>query len=243
MIPTLNFPGGTTTGHLVNAVSDTGGSDIVLWETDTAGCCGTAPTLTRVGQINTDPYTMPPDAQQKGSSALIDTGDTELLGAVFRDQSGIWTAHTTGCNPGGDPTTRSCLRWYQLSVSGMSVLQSGTYGATGKYYYYPAIHADDSANATVVFNRSSSSEFVGIRYTGRLSTDPLNNLQNSANLRSGQGCYVLVDSKGRDRWGDYNGIAVDTSNGHMWLVSQYAFGTSSTCGSNVWQTRAAEVHW
>src|SRR5262249_21376135 len=44
VVPTLNFPGGTTTGHLVNAVSDTGGSDIVLWETDTAGCCGTAPT-------------------------------------------------------------------------------------------------------------------------------------------------------------------------------------------------------
>src|SRR5262249_41555299 len=76
VVPTLNFPGGTTNGHLVNAVSDTGGSGIVLWKTDTAGCCGTAPTLTRLGQITTDSYTMPPDAQQQGSSTLIDTGNT-----------------------------------------------------------------------------------------------------------------------------------------------------------------------
>jgi hypothetical protein len=241
VVPTLNFPGGTTNGHLVNAVSDKGGSGIVLWQTDTTGCCGTAPTLTRQGQITTAAYTMPPNAQQKGSTTLIDTGNTQLQDAVFRDKSGIWTAQTTGCNPGGDPTTRSCVRWYLLDVSGMSVTQSGTYGAKGFYYYYPAIHADDSANATVVFNRSSSSEFVGTRYTGKLSTETA--LEGSANVQSGQGCYVRLDRQGRDRWGDYNGIAVDTANSHMWLLSDYAFGTNATCGNNVWQMRAAEVHW
>ncbi len=159
---------------------------------------------------------------------------------MFRGNSGLWSAQTTGCNPGGDPTTWACLRWYQLSVGGMSVTPSGTFGAFGKYNYYPAIHADSSSNATFVFNRSSATEFVGIRYTGRRSTDALGTLQGSASLQGGQGC---CDPPGINGWGDYNGIAVDTSNSHMWLFSQYAFGTSATCSNNLWQTRVGEVHW
>lgn len=241
VIPTHSYFGSSTTSYLINAKTSGNGSDLVLWKTTTANCCTTAPTLTRQGKISTDPYSVPPGARQPGSSTRIDTGDTRLLDAVYRE-SGIWTAQTTGCDWSGDTETRACARWYQIDPGSLSITRWGDFGASGMYYYFPAIHVDSSENATMVFNRSSSTEFAGIRYTGRRSTDS-GGMQSSAQLTAGQGCYARLDSTGVNRWGDYNGIAIDPSNAHVWMSSEYAYGTSGTCGSNVWRMRAGETHW
>jgi len=142
----------------------------------------------------------------------------------------------------GDTVTRSCVRWYEVNPSTTTPVQQGSYGASGFYYYYPAIMPRSTSDAMVVFNRSSTTEFAGIRYTGRKSTDPLSVLQGSRLLRAGQGCYVKLDTLGRNRWGDYNGIAIDPSvAGRWWIFSEFAFGTSATCSNNVWRTQVGQV--
>jgi hypothetical protein len=224
--------------YFVNHRTSGSGSGMTKWRTDTTTCCASAPSLTKTA-ISTSSYSAPPDAEQRGSTTRIDTGDARLLGAVYRS-SGVWTASSTGCTLSG--VTRSCLRWYQLNPSTNALTQQSTFGLTGGYYFFPAIHADASGNVAVVFSRSASTEFASIRFTGRLSTDPLNTLQASAQLRAGQGCYVRLDTIGRNRWGDYNGIAIDPSASKTWWIySEYPFGTSTTCSNNTWRTTVGKV--
>ena len=72
--------------------------------------------------------------------------------------------------------------------------------------------------------------FPGIRYTGRLSGDPL------GEMTLGEG--VLINGSGSQRvggrWGDYTDLTVDpTDDCTFWYVNQY-YQTSSQEG---WQTR------
>jgi len=232
----------SSTSYGVNSYSG-GGNKLTLWRFATSSTIPPAPTLTRQATLTTAAYTLAPNAQQKGSATAINTGDARLLNAVYR-ASGLWTTHTVGCSWAGDTATRSCLRFYAINPGSSSISQQRSYGAPRLHYYYPAITATSTGNATVVFNRSGPDEFAGARYTGRRSTDPLSTLQGSASLAAGQGCYVRLDTVGRNRWGDYNGIALDPSNSNRtWIFSEYAYGTSATCSSNVWRTSVGQVTW
>lgn len=232
----------SSTSYGINSYS--GGSNrLTLWQYTTPATIPPAPTLTRKATLTAAAYSLAPNALQRGSATRINTGDARLLNAVYRG-SGLWTTHTVGCTWSGDTATRSCVRWYQINPGSNTITQQRSYGASGLHYYYPAIVANSAGDAVVVFNRSGPNEFAGIRYTGRRSTDPANTLQGSALLRAGQGCYVILDTVGRNRWGDYNGIAIDPSNSQRaWIFSEYAFGTSTTCGNNVWRTHVGQVTW
>ncbi len=238
--PALNYFNNTTTDYLINTVSSGTGSQLTLWRAVNTSNTNPQPTLTRQATINVASYSAPPDAEQPGTTTRIDTGDARLLNAVYRG-GGLWTTGSTGCNFSGDSATRSCVRWYQINPSNNTVLQSLTWGASGRYYSYPAITADPSNNAWIVFNRTGSTEFASIRHTGRKGTDPVNTLQGSAQLRAGQGCYARLDGSSRNRWGDYNGISWDPSTGRAWIFSEFASGTSSSCGSNIWRTAVGEL--
>lgn len=229
----------STTSYGINSYSG-GGARLTLWRFGTPSW---PPSLVRQSTLFPLSYTLGPNAVQRGSSTRINTGDARLLDAVWR-ASGLWTTHTVGCTFAGDPTTRSCIRWYNINPGTNVISQQRSFGNSGSYYYYPAITATATGNATIVFNRSGSTEYAGARYTGRRSTDPPNTLQGSANLASGQGCYVRLDTSGRNRWGDYNGIGLDpTDERRTWIYSEYASGTSTTCTNNVWGTRFGRVTW
>jgi hypothetical protein len=76
---------------------------------------------------------------------------------------------------------------------------------------------------TMVFSFSGTTRFAGILYTGRRSTDPAGTLQPSALLKEGVAHYVGLDSGGRNRWGDYAGVAADPANARViWFYSGYA---------------------
>lgn len=229
--------------YLVNAQFGSA-SYLTLWSTTTPDgpySGASYPSLARQATLSVSSYSVPPDAEQPGTSTLIDTGDDRLLKSYHRD-SGLWAAQTTGCIPSGDSVTRSCVRWYQINPATNTIVQQETFGASGYYYFYPAILPDAAQNAVMVFNRSSTSEYAGIRYTGRQSTDPANTLQTSAQLRAGQGCYNRSAS-GRNRWGDYSGIALDPASGKTWVLGEFAYGTSATCTSNSWRTQAGLLSW
>ena len=79
--------------------------------------------------------------------------------------------------------------------------------------------------------QSGRTTFASILYTGRRSTDPLGALQPSALLKAGTASYVALDDGGRNRWGDYNGVAADPANPRLiWFYSEYA------SAPNTWAT-------
>lgn len=210
--------------YLVNTAFPSG-STLTVWRILNGG---TAPTLTRT-QVSVSPYSLPPNATQPGNAEPLNTGDVRALHAVFRGDS-IWTAFTTAHNWGAG-NNRASIQWAQIRAATPAVVQQGVYGGATAHYFYPAGCPDGNGNMTMVFSRSGSGEFGTIAYTGRKATDPLGALQPSVVLKAGVAPYVAKDNSGRNRWGDYNGVAADPSNPRVvWMYSEFA------AAPNTWGT-------
>jgi hypothetical protein len=224
--PALTF-GTPGKEYLVNSRSGSG-SSVTLWSVTGTwpNASDTPPSLTREATVSVGSYSAPPDAEQPGSTTRINTGDARLLNAVYRSGS-LYTTHTIMCN-----STDACARYLRISTSSNTATLDVAYGAPGFYYFYPAVMPNSSGHIFTVFNRSSASEFAGIRYTWRQTSDPA--FQSSASLKAGEATYVRLDSLGRNRWGDYNGIALDPiAPTQVWIYSEYADSPANTWGTRV----------
>jgi hypothetical protein len=132
----------------------------------------------------------------------------------------------------GDAEARSTLQWYEIDVPSKTVAQQGRYGASGLYYFFPAIQTDISRNAFLVFGRSGSGEYAQLRQTGRKVADAAGGLQGSALVKVGEGRYTGA------RWGDYFGICRDGGNSAtVWMYGEYADT------DNAWGTRACAARF
>jgi hypothetical protein len=179
--------------------------------------------------ITVPAYSVPPDAVQQGGTTRLDTGDARLYSAVFRNGS-LWTTHTTAVN-WGDGINVAGARWYEIIPSSGAVRQAQTFGGPSLHYFYPAVVPDRFGNMVMVFSRSGATEFVSVRFAGRRSTDGLSTLRGSNLLVAGSANYVLLDSLGRNRWGDYFGAAwdPDTFIGDiLWVYGEYARGVNTS---------------
>jgi hypothetical protein len=91
---------------------------------------------------------------------------------------------------------------------------------------------DSNGNMIKVFSRSSRTMYAGARYTGRRASNPLGQLQPSAQLKPGTDNYTGLDGSGRNRWGDYAGVGSDPADAlRVWFYSMYA------AGPNLWATQ------
>ncbi len=162
----------------------------------------------------------PPDAEQAETTALIATNDNRLLETVWRDGR-LWASANAACTFEGDDETRSCLKLIEVDTTTNSVPQNILFGASGEYFYYPAIRTDSAGNLHTVFTRSSSSVLAEVRVAGRLSTDTPNDMTDSQLVRAGEIPYTA--GSGARRWGDYMGAAVDPADPScIWVVGEYA---------------------
>lgn len=130
-------------------------------------------------------------------------------------------------------------RWYEIRRTGgsYSVYQQGTYApGDGVHRWMGSIAMDKRGDIALGYSVVNGVDvFPGIRYTGRLSGDPL------GQMTLGEG--TIIDGTGvqrttNSRWGDYTDITVDPADDcTFWYVNEYytlAGQQSSTAG---WQTR------
>jgi len=116
-------------------------------------------------------------------------------------------------------------------------MEDVAFGRDGCWLYYPAVTADVSGNMTMVYNQSCSDEYIGIRYTGRRPGDE--ELRPSELLKAGESNYVKDYGSGRNRWGDYSGIAVDPVDPtRVWIYSEYAASPANTWGTWIGEVMA-----
>jgi hypothetical protein len=202
----------------------------------------TATTVPGVTRTSLPLHTMstPPNAQQAGTSVLIDTNDDSLLDAVFRDGSpgSLWVSANDACVPAGDSATRSCLRFIEVSIDAgtMSLAQDFDYAYKGFYYYYPAVRTNGAGDLVTVFSGSSNSTYASV-YTGRrLASDPSNNMTGFSLLQSGAGAYNVSPP----RWGDYSGAGVDPDDATIWIAGEYVAGIDPFFGP-LWGTWITSV--
>lgn len=131
------------------------------------------------------------------------------------------------------------IRWYELrnTGTGWNIYQQSTYAPSDGHSRWMGSIAQDTAGTIAVgYSISSSSIYPGIRYTGRLKGDPLNQMtMTEKTIIHGGGSQTGIWS-GRCRWGDYSAISVDPSAPTtFWYTTEY-YATSSSSG---WQTRIA----
>lgn len=122
----------------------------------------------------------------------------------------------------------SGIRWTELRrmTSGdWEVYQEGTFAPEdGLDRYMPGIAMDGSGNIGLAYNCSSEDIFVGVRYTGRRSSDPLGEMTVDE--------FVAVEGTNTissgGRFGDYAQMGIDPTNDRaFWYTTEYGGGGGS----------------
>jgi hypothetical protein len=133
-----------------------------------------------------------------------------------------------------DGTDHAGVRWFELrnSGAGWALLQEGTYAPDDSHRWMGAISMDAVGNIALGYNISSAAVSPGLRYTGRLASDPLGTM--------GLPETVLIDgssSNASNRYGDYAGMSMDpVDDCTFWFTGQY--NTAST-----WSTRIGSFNF
>jgi hypothetical protein len=185
-----------------------------------------------------DTYVLVP---QQGTADMLDTlGDKIMTPVVYQDRGGtesLWAVQTVMLN---FPTGPTAVAWYQLDVTGGTFpatpvqQQIWTNGNDGLFRWMGSIAVDQNGNTALGYSVSSAEMFPSIRYAGRLSSDPLNNLgQGEANMFSG--LAAQTDTNGR--WGDYSMTTVDPSDGVTFFHANEYYATTSSFN---WHTRVGK---
>jgi hypothetical protein len=215
-------------------VSSTANLDV--WEI--TGVPGVSQMAAAKTSLGIDTLSYPPNAQQEGTTATIDTNDDSLLDAAYRDGNpgSLWVSANDACTPGGDTATRSCVRFIHLNIGsgGIAIDQDFDYGDVGTYYYYPAVRSDGSGDLFAAFTGSSTSSYASA-YAALQTAGGANVLTNLSVYQAGDSPYTISPP----RWGDYSGAGVDPDDGSVWLGAEYA--TSIPFLGSFWGTAIAHA--
>lgn len=171
------------------------------------------------------------DADQLGTTIDVNTNDSRLLNAVFRNGR-LWTTHSGGY-PRSSTADRTIVAWYEINPGAMPtpIIQSGAIdGGVGVHHFFPSIAVNSSNDMVVGFSRSDSTRYVEAVFTGRESTDALGTVGTIQMCKVGEDSYVKDFGSGRVRWGDYSATVVDPSDDlSFWTLQEYA---ETDVGSN-----------
>jgi hypothetical protein len=172
-----------------------------------------------------------PDAPQLGSAIGIEVNDRRCLNAVWRNNE-LWVSATVYPAAGPD-ASQTTAHWWNLSATGggaPGLNDQGDVGAedlgTGTYTFFPSVMVDKCGNMGIGFAACNAAMYAGAYYSGRLVSDPAGTVQSTGTLAPGIDYYVRTftsGSTGRNRWGDYSGIALDPADEEtFWVYNEYA---------------------
>jgi hypothetical protein len=167
---------------------------------------------------------------QPGTNQKLDSlGDRLMYRLAYRnfgDHEALVVNHSVG-SPSG-------VRWYELRNPGSTptVFQQGTFAPDSTYRWMGSIAMDQAGNIALGYSVSSSSINPGMRFTGRVPTDPLGNLQAENTIINGAGSQL----PNLNRWGDYSSMSVDpVDDCTFWYTNEYL----KSSGTFNWSTRIA----
>jgi hypothetical protein len=135
----------------------------------------------------------------------------------FGTHETIVATWVTDADPGTD---RHGVRWLELrKEAGASlwvVHQQNTFSPDATNRWMSSGMMNGGGDIAIGYSVSSSTVRPGIRITGRLSSDPLNQMDNETSI------VVGVGSSDIDRWGDYSAMAVDpVDDATFWYTNEY----------------------
>jgi len=195
-----------------------------------------APNYT-LNTANVDPTvcTTSPCIDQPGTTQNLDEISDRLMHRLqyrnFAGYQAMVTNHTVDSN---NPAGIAGIHWFELrnTGSGWTIHQQGTYAPNDSINrWMGSIAMDQDGNMALGFSASSSAIYPGIRYVGRIVSDPVGTMPQSETVLQAGGGY---QSDSYARWGDYSAMQVDPSDGcTFWYTTEYA----ATSGTYNWYTR------
>ncbi len=189
----------------------------------------TAPTLTDLGSVSVASFGEPPDVVVQGAATPLDSVSSRLMNAVYRNGR-IYTAHAV--NMGG----RAGVRWYEIDAGGLSVLQTGDVSDASLGFVMPTICVNAAGDMALGFSGADANTYASAYYAGRVSTDPPGEMSDPVLLRAGQAPHEIIDSFGRNRFGDYSQTSLDPVDElTFWTVQEWVQGT------DIWSTWVAQL--
>jgi hypothetical protein len=175
---------------------------------------------------------------QAGTSEMLGAfGDRLMYRLAYRNfgaYQSLVANHTVTTGTNGNQTG---IRWYELRNpgTGFAQYQEGTYAPDSSSRWMGSIAMDKLGDIALGYNVSSSSLSPSIRYTGRLATDTLGQMESEVDVLS-QANVAHTSQTNSVRWGDFSSMAIDpTDDCTFWYTGEY----QTTTGSNHWSTRIA----
>jgi hypothetical protein len=196
---------------------------------------GGTPTWSPMGILGVDPFASSgflPGMDQFDDANTIDTSDTRLLNAVYRNTS-LWTTHQVEAAGG----VRTEVAWYRINPVSMTVQEQGRIGDASRWYAYPSIAVNQDNDVAIGFSGSSASEYASAFYTMRKSSDTPGTMRPVSLLKSGEAPYykTLSSFPPENRWGDFSATCVDpVDNVSFWTLQEYA--ETPSAGRSMWGT-------
>jgi hypothetical protein len=128
------------------------------------------------------------------------------------------------------------IRWYELrgvTNGPVTTFQQSTYQPDTDWRWMGSISMDGQGNMAMGFSASSPTIHTQIRYTGRLASDPINQMTlGEAHIKDGNGAQINTSN----RWGDYSDMTVDpVDDSTFWYTQEYY----DTLSSFNWRTQIA----
>jgi hypothetical protein len=151
----------------------------------------------------------------------------------FKSHESLVTNQSVEARPGV-----AGVRWYEVrSPKNPVIYQQGTYAPTdGVHRWMGSVAQDKNGNLAAGYSVVNGIDVKpGIRYSGRLASDPLGELsQSEAVLKNGAGVQTTTNS----RWGDYTSMSVDPRDDcTFYYMNEYYERDGTPADTRPWQTR------
>jgi hypothetical protein len=165
--------------------------------------------------------------EQPGGGTKLEALPVWPMGPLQYRNFGTYEALVFNHTVNVDGTGLAGIRWYELQRSGgsWSIHQQGTFSPPDGqriHRWMGSIAMDEAGNMALGYSVSNNSAvsrvFPGIRYTGRLASDP------PGEMPFGEVTLVNGGASLRafGRWGDYSAMRVDPVNGcTFWYTNEY----------------------
>jgi hypothetical protein len=222
----------------------TGDHRIGVWAMTRVNAVGSghAPRLSKV-VINSEPYAVPPPAQQMGSTSTLDSGDDRMQQTQFIGGE-IWGQLDTAVTPEDDNTVRAGAAWFRVSpwlhgsvIGGATITGQGYVASAGEYVLYPAIQADGNGHAAMVLTLTGANRFASAGYA--VLSDDESGFGQPVVAAAGSGPYDPAAT----RWGDYSWAVLDPASDSVWMSTEYMPPLSSQTADGLrnWGTRVMQL--
>jgi hypothetical protein len=142
-------------------------------------------------------------------------------------------------------SSQTGIRWYEIRnpFGTPTVKQQSTFSPdTPTYRWLGSIAQDKQGNMLLSYTASSSSLFPSLRYTGRIASDPLNQMEREGTIKPGGGSQQQTNPPSPTYWETIPSVvAVDPVDGcTFWLATKYLKTTGPAAN---WSTQIANVRF